>query len=98
MTPEEIIEQEKKVWIRSAPADLYYQRDPENPSVMRATEKNINLLRRFQEKLISASVEERNKNPIEAPPRPPPHSHRHSQVMLASHWSILLILFSHWPG
>ena len=77
MTPEEIIEQEKKVWIRSAPADLYYQRDRENPSVMKATEKNINLLSRFQEKLITASVEERNRNPIEAPPRPPPHSHSH---------------------
>ena len=77
MTPEEIIEQEKKVWIRSAPADLYYQRDRDNPNVMKATEKNINLLSRFQEKLINASIEEKKKNPIEAPPRPPPHSHSH---------------------
>ena len=77
MTPEEIIEQERKVWIRSAPADLYYQRDKENPNIMRATQKNISLLNKFEEKLVSASETERHKNPIEAAPRRPGHSHHH---------------------
>jgi hypothetical protein len=37
LTPEEIIAMEKQIWIRSAPADLYYERDLVNPAVMRAT-------------------------------------------------------------
>ena len=40
MTPEEVIAQEKLIWIRSAPADLYYERDPANPTVMRASAKS----------------------------------------------------------
>ncbi len=40
LTPEEIIAMEKLIWIRSAPADLYYERDPTNPTVMRATAKS----------------------------------------------------------
>ena len=40
LTPEQIIAMEKQIWIRSAPADLYYERDPTNPTVMIATERS----------------------------------------------------------
>jgi hypothetical protein len=40
LTPEQIIAMEKQIWIRSAPADLYYERDPVNPAVMRATARS----------------------------------------------------------
>lgn len=43
MNAGEIIEQEMKVWTRSAPADLYYERDTEKPLLMRATDKLRNL-------------------------------------------------------
>jgi ribonuclease-3 len=32
MKPEEIVEHEKKVWTRTAPADLYYVRDEQSVS------------------------------------------------------------------
>ena len=76
LSPEEVIEQERKVWIRSAPADLYYERDRENPCIMRATHKSRQLLARFQEKLVTVSVREREKYPIEEGPRlRMPHVH-----------------------
>jgi hypothetical protein len=40
LSPEQIIAMEKQIWIRSAPADLYYERDPVNPAVMRATARS----------------------------------------------------------
>merc|ERR1719232_2453454 len=75
LSPEEIIEQEKKVWISSAPADLYYERDKENPCIMKATQKSLSLLNKFQEKVITGSVKEREKFPIEAAPRIRAHVH-----------------------
>ena len=42
LTPEQITENEKKIWTRSAPADLYYNRDPTNPIVMHSTERYVN--------------------------------------------------------
>ena len=41
LTPEQITENEKKIWTRSAPADLYYNRDPTNPIVMHSTERYV---------------------------------------------------------
>jgi len=77
MSPEEIIEQEKKVWIRSAPADLYYERDRTNPCIMVATQKNMNLLKKFEDKLIKGSRLEREKYPIEPAPKIKGHVHHH---------------------
>lgn len=34
MSLSEVIDEELKVWTRSAPADLYYERDMENPRVV----------------------------------------------------------------
>ena len=41
----EVIDEELKVWTRSAPADLYYERDPENPRVV-----SFNIFDLFREK------------------------------------------------
>ena len=41
LTPEQIKENEKKYWTRSAPADLYYSRDPTNPLVMHSTDRYV---------------------------------------------------------
>jgi hypothetical protein len=35
MSLDEVISEEMKVWTRSAPADLYYERDVENPRMVR---------------------------------------------------------------
>ena len=39
LTPQEVLQNEKKVWTRSAPADLYYERDLTNPRILRSTER-----------------------------------------------------------
>ena len=63
----EILAQEKKVWTRSAPADLYYRRDPENPLRSLATDKLDALCSRFQEecadKIIRLRGDEHYKGP-----------------------------------
>ena len=35
MSLDEVISEEMKVWTRSAPADLYYERDMENPRMVK---------------------------------------------------------------
>ena len=69
LTPEQVIEQEKKVWIRSAPADLYYTRDSETPGLMRATEKNMKMQEKARKVLVENSIEARLKHKVEEPPR-----------------------------
>ena len=68
LSHEEIIAQEKKVWIRSAPADLYYQRDADNPAVMRATERSLSLHKVFEERLLKDGAKAREKFPTRDPP------------------------------
>ena len=63
LTPEQILQNEKKVWTRSAPADLYYQRDYSNPTVSNATPKLVNLLDRFQSEILDTAKESRNAQP-----------------------------------
>ena len=63
LTPEQILQNEKKVWTRSAPADLYYQRDYSNPTVSNATPKLVNLLDRFQSEILDTAKESRIAQP-----------------------------------
>lgn len=79
LTPEEIIEQEKKTWTRCAPADLYYERDLNNLLVMKGTAKLASVVKEFQEQLL-----ERSRRALEAQPkfeaaprRERRHNHRH---------------------
>ena len=69
LTPAEIIEMERRVWIRSTPADLYYDRDKVNPEVMVATEKSKNMHVAFEETLIGSGMEARSKFPVREPPK-----------------------------
>nr|CAD7590834.1 unnamed protein product [Timema genevievae] len=70
MKPEEIIELEKRVWTRTAPADLYYSRDEKNPKVMRATPRLMELCERFQKDLSTRAEKVRAAQPkFELPPR-----------------------------
>lgn len=69
MTHEQIIAMEKKVWIRSTPADLYYERDRSNPVVMRSTEKSRAMHQLFEENLLRVGPEARNQFAVREPPK-----------------------------
>jgi ribonuclease-3 len=76
LTPEEIIENEKKTWTRCAPADLYYARDLENPKLMRGTEKLKATIDQFRIKLLERGDNARTMQPkFDYPPR---KTRRHS--------------------
>ncbi|XP_067003035.1 ribonuclease 3 [Anabrus simplex] len=81
MKPEEILEHEKKVWTRSAPADLYYIRDDENPKVMRATPKLQALTEKFDYNLVTRAERVRQSLPKYEPPP------RKNRLKLAKHKS-----------
>lgn len=53
---DEIIENEKKVWTRTAPADLYYSRDENNPRIMRSTSKLKELCAIFKHFLLDRAA------------------------------------------
>lgn len=70
LTPEEIIENEKKTWTRCAPADLYYVRDKDNPNLMQGTEKLRATIKEFQANLIDRGEKTRALQPkMDNPPR-----------------------------
>jgi len=77
LTNEEIIAAEKKIWIRSAPADLYYSRDPSNAFIMKSTDKAKQLQDQFKEKLIMPAIKARQENPTREAPRLKGHTHKH---------------------
>ena len=69
LSPDEIIDQEKKIWTRSSPADLYYERDMNNPVVLKATPRLQKLLDRFEDELIKRAGKARDKFPAYKPYR-----------------------------
>lgn len=56
MGPEGIMENERKIWTRTAPADLYYTRDEINPKIMKGTQKLRDLCNLFKEILIDRAA------------------------------------------
>lgn len=67
---EGIIENEKKIWTRTAPADLYYYRDDNNPKIMKATNKQMELCDYFNKLLLERSANAKSDQmPYEPPPR-----------------------------
>jgi len=69
LTPEEIIENEKKTWTRCAPADLFYVRDELNPRLMKGTEKLQRVIDEFENELINRGKKAREMQPkFEDPP------------------------------
>ncbi|XP_012268888.2 ribonuclease 3 [Athalia rosae] len=70
MGPEGIMAHERRVWTRTAPADLYYARDESNPKIMMATPKLTELCSIFKELLVDRSTAARAlQPPYEPPPR-----------------------------
>lgn len=59
MGSEGILENEKKIWTRTAPADLYYYRDENNPKIMKSTAKLQELCITFKKLLIDRAAEAR---------------------------------------
>lgn len=56
MGTEGILENERKIWTRTAPADLYYSRDEKNPKIMRATIKLNELCEIFKKLFIERAA------------------------------------------
>ncbi|XP_076755408.1 ribonuclease 3 drosha [Xylocopa sonorina] len=70
MGPEGIMENARKVWTRTAPADLYYTRDESNPKIMRGTLKLHELCELFKKILLDRAAGARAlQPPYEPPPR-----------------------------
>nr|XP_050860031.1 ribonuclease 3 [Vespula vulgaris] len=70
MGPEGIMENERKIWTRTAPADLYYTRDETNSKIMKGTPKLRDLCDLFKEILIDRATAARAlQPPYEPPPR-----------------------------
>ncbi|PBC30634.1 Ribonuclease [Apis cerana cerana] len=70
MGPEGIMENARKVWTRTAPADLYYTRDENNPKIMRGTQKLHELCELFKKILLDRAAAARAlQPPYEPPPR-----------------------------
>merc|ERR1719232_231627 len=57
---------EKKIWTRSAPADLYYER---GQSKINGTPRLATLLDNFQEKVLDSAAEARELQPKYQPPK-----------------------------
>nr|AVK59427.1 Drosha-PA [Diabrotica virgifera] len=68
MTVEDILENEKNIWTRSTPAELYYQRDLEKPTVVNATQKLKQLCDEFEEGLVTRARKVNAKKPKYVPP------------------------------
>ncbi|XP_031778770.1 ribonuclease 3 [Nasonia vitripennis] len=61
---------ERKIWTRTAPADLYYSRDEKNNKLMKATGKLVQLCDDFKKILIDRASSARElQPPYEAPAR-----------------------------
>ena len=56
MGPEGIMENARKVWTRTAPADLYYSRDDNNPKIMNGTLKLHELCELFKKILLNRAA------------------------------------------
>ncbi|XP_059350405.1 LOW QUALITY PROTEIN: ribonuclease 3-like [Daphnia carinata] len=63
ITPEEIMENERKIWTRCAPADLYYTRDVANPRLMHGTDKLKITINQFNNDLLKRGDEARTMQP-----------------------------------
>ncbi|XP_014259124.1 ribonuclease 3 [Cimex lectularius] len=67
MLPEDIIKKEKHFWTRTAPANLYYEKDEKNPNVLRGTVKLIGLCDKFEHDLVERGKRIRAEKPSFVP-------------------------------
>lgn len=73
MSLDDILENEKKVWTRSTPAELFYVRDETDMKLIRATPKLIELCERFNEELLTRA---QKVNAVKPKYEPPPRKNR----------------------
>ncbi|CAG9859292.1 unnamed protein product [Phyllotreta striolata] len=73
MSIEEILENEKTIWTRSTPADLFYVRDVDNPKIMIATDRLVQLCDNFEDQLVTRA---RQVNALKPKYEPPPRKNR----------------------
>ncbi|KYB24989.1 Ribonuclease 3-like Protein [Tribolium castaneum] len=67
---EEVLEQEKNIWTRSTPSDLYYRKDESNARVTRATKRLTQLCDKFNDCLVMRAAKVNKLKPkYEPPPR-----------------------------
>lgn len=66
---EEMLENERNIWTRSTPADLYYTRDEQNTKVIKATPKLLQLCDDFNENLVLRAKKINDLKPKYEPPR-----------------------------
>lgn len=67
------LEQEKKVWTRSTPAELFYARDEEDLKLVKATTKLRELCIHFEEQLLTRT---QKANAVKPKYEPPPRKNR----------------------
>lgn len=73
MSLDDILETEKKVWIRSTPAELFYTRDENDLKMIRATKRLIKLCDEFNEELLERAGK---INALKPKYEPPPRKNR----------------------
>ncbi|XP_057653390.1 ribonuclease 3 [Diorhabda carinulata] len=70
MSVDDILENEKSIWTRSTPAELFYVRDDDNSKLMKATSKLEQLCDTFKENLVTRAKKINERKPkYEPPPR-----------------------------
>lgn len=65
---DDVLEKEKHIWTRSTPADLYYARDEENPKIINATPRLLQLCDAFLENLVLRAKKVNELKPKYVPP------------------------------
>lgn len=80
---EESLKQERKIWTRSTPSDLFYNKNDQNPKITVATEKLVEVCEIFEERLVL-----RAKKINEGKPKyvPPPRKNRARLCKHKSKW------------
>lgn len=79
---EAIIAQEKNIWTRSTPSDLYYVKDENNSKITRATPRLMEICDWFNENLVLRARKINAKKPKYVPPP------RKNRLRLCKHKSI----------
>lgn len=70
---EEVLEQEKNIWTRSTPSDLYYRKDESNSKITRATKRLVQICDKFNEELV---LRAESVNKLKPKYEPPPRKNR----------------------
>ncbi|ERL92232.1 hypothetical protein D910_09550, partial [Dendroctonus ponderosae] len=70
---EDIISAERKIWTRSTPSELYYEREETNFKILKGSEKLVEMCKSFKNELLDRSA---NINMLKPKYEPPPRRNR----------------------